>query len=140
MARTIESCPSVSDRIPNPVFKSVWEINRAKRQMLVLPLTRVSGPAPYGYQIVPGNSDIIEPIESVYEYIVQAREYLKTCSYNEVAVWLSKVTDKPISYNGLFNLMRLRQPAEEIIITKEDGKKGLLDRERREQLYTAALY
>ena len=55
---------------------------------------------PFGYKI-DDTGDYIVPIESELEALEQAKNYLKTCSLREVAIWLSRKTGRYISYVGL---------------------------------------
>ena len=55
---------------------------------------------PFGYKLSE-DTDYIEPIESELEALEKAKEYLKTCSLREVAIWLTKKTGRYISYVGL---------------------------------------
>ena len=55
---------------------------------------------PFGYKLAE-DTDYIEPIESELQALEKAKEYLKTCSLREVAIWLTKKTGRYISYVGL---------------------------------------
>ena len=55
---------------------------------------------PFGYKLSE-DTDYIEPIESELEALEKAKEYLKTCSLREVAIWLTKKAGRYISYVGL---------------------------------------
>ena len=55
---------------------------------------------PFGYKLSE-DTDYIEPIESELQALEKAKEYLKTCSLREVAIWLTKKTGRYISYVGL---------------------------------------
>ena len=55
---------------------------------------------PFGYKLAE-DPDYIEPIESELEALEEAKKFLKTCSYREVANWLSAKTKRYISYVGL---------------------------------------
>ena len=55
---------------------------------------------PFGYKLAE-DTDYIEPIESELEALEKAKEYLKTCSLRDVAIWLTKTTGRYISYVGL---------------------------------------
>ena len=55
---------------------------------------------PFGYKLSE-DTDYIEPIESELQALEKAKEYLKTCSLREVAIWLTRKTGRYISYVGL---------------------------------------
>ena len=55
---------------------------------------------PFGYKI-DDTGNYLVPIESELEALEQAKNYLKTCSLREVAIWLSRKTGRYISYVGL---------------------------------------
>ena len=55
---------------------------------------------PFGYKLAE-DTDYLVPIESELEALEQAKNYLKTCSLREVAIWLTRKTGRYISYVGL---------------------------------------
>ena len=55
---------------------------------------------PFGYKIDDTGNYLI-PIESELQALEKAKEYLKTCSLREVAIWLTRKTGRYISYVGL---------------------------------------
>ena len=55
---------------------------------------------PFGYKLAE-DTDYLVPIESELEALEHAKNYLKTCSLREVAIWLSRKTGRYISYVGL---------------------------------------
>ena len=55
---------------------------------------------PFGYKLSE-DTDYIEPIESELKALEEAKNYLKTCSLREVAIWLTRKTGRYISYVGL---------------------------------------
>ena len=63
-------------------------------------LKRKARTIPFGYKLSE-NIDYIEPIESELEALQKAKEYLKTCSYREVAQWLHRKTGRYLSHVGL---------------------------------------
>jgi hypothetical protein len=69
----------------------------------LLPQSKIKRKArtiPFGYKLSE-DTDYIEPIESELEALEKAKEYLKTCSLREVAIWLTRKTGRYISYVGL---------------------------------------
>ena len=63
-------------------------------------LKRKARTIPFGYKLSE-NIDYIEPIESELEALQEAKNYLKTCSYREVAQWLHRKTGRYLSHVGL---------------------------------------
>ena len=72
---------------------------------------------PFGYKLAE-DPDYIEPIESELKALEEAKEFLKTCSYREVAIWLTRKTGRYISYVGL----RKRVARDTASKTKEKGQ------------------
>jgi hypothetical protein len=78
---------------------------------------------PFGYKLAEDEGgytlpDYIEPIESELEALEEAKKFLKTCSYREVAIWLTRKTGRYISYVGL----RKRVARDTASKTKEKGQ------------------
>ena len=67
------------------------QLNRIKRKARIIP---------FGYKKDDTGNYLI-PIESELEALEKAKEYLKTCSLREVAIWLTKKAGRYISYVGL---------------------------------------
>ena len=63
-------------------------------------IPRKSRVIPFGYS-VDDTGKILLPIESELLALEKAKNYLKTCSYREVAKWLTATTKRYISYVGL---------------------------------------
>ena len=55
---------------------------------------------PFGYKLAE-DTQYIEPIELELQALEEAKNFLKTCSYREVAIWLTKKAGRYISYVGL---------------------------------------
>ena len=72
---------------------------------------------PFGYKLSE-DTDYIEPIESELQALEKAKEYLKTCSLREVAIWLTKKTGRYISYVGLRKRVKRDSTSE----TKENNQ------------------
>ena len=61
---------------------------------------------PFGYKLAEDEGgyslpDYLDPIESELQALEEAKNYLKTCSLREVAIWLTRKTGRYISYVGL---------------------------------------
>jgi hypothetical protein len=79
-------------------------------------IKRISKVIPFGYKQTE-TEKILEPVSEELEALEQAKNYLKTCSYREVAMWLHKKTGRYISHVGL------RQRIKRNITTKtEEGQ------------------
>ncbi len=65
---------------------------------------------PFGYELGEDGKTLL-PIQQELDAYTKAKQYLQTCSYREVASWLSATTKRPISAQGLrkkvLNLMFL---------------------------------
>ena len=55
---------------------------------------------PFGYKLSE-DTDFIESVDSELEALQEAKNYLKTCSYREVAQWLHRKTGRYLSHVGL---------------------------------------
>ena len=62
--------------------------------------TRKSSTIPYGYKL-DDNTKTLLPIEKELEAYTKAKTYLQSCSYREVASWLTATTGRKISPQGL---------------------------------------
>jgi len=63
-------------------------------------ILRKSRVIPFGYK-VDETGKLLIPILFELDALEQAKIYLKTCSYREVAKWLHRKTNRYISYVGL---------------------------------------
>ena len=72
---------------------------------------------PFGYKLAE-DTDYLVPIESELEALEQAKNYLKTCSLREVAIWLTRKTGRYISYLGLNKRVKRDTTSK----TKEDSQ------------------
>ena len=55
---------------------------------------------PFGYKLAE-DTQYIEPIELELQALEEAKNFLKTCSYREVAQWLHRKTGRYLSHVGL---------------------------------------
>ena len=62
---------------------------------------RIARTVPFGYKVSEQDEKILEPIQEELEAIEQAKQYIKSCSYREVAGWMEKKTGRYISAPGL---------------------------------------
>jgi hypothetical protein len=63
-------------------------------------IPRKSRVIPFGYK-VDNTGKLLIPILFELDALEEAKNYLKTCSYREVAKWLHRKTNRYISYVGL---------------------------------------
>ncbi len=61
---------------------------------------RVARVIPFGYK-QSDNPDYIEPVQEELDALEQARQYIKSSSYREVADWLFRKTGRRITGMGL---------------------------------------
>ena len=91
-------------------------------------LKRKSSTIPFGYKLSE-NKKYLESIEEELDALEQAKEYLKNCSYREVAHWLFKKTGRYISHVGLRKLNKKWQtlnPQNLKQIVEESGEIDIL--------------
>ena len=69
------------------------------------PVVRKSRQIPFGYEADPNDDTILLPIQEQLDALLEAKEYLKTCSYREVSRWLSAKTGRNITYQALHKLV-----------------------------------
>ena len=62
---------------------------------------RIARTVPFGYKVSEHDEKLLEPIQEELEAIEQAKQYLKSCSYREVAGWIERKTGRYISAPGL---------------------------------------
>jgi hypothetical protein len=62
---------------------------------------RIARTIPFGYKVNEQDDKLLEPIQEEIEVIEQAKQYIKNCSYREVAGWMEKKTGRYISAPGL---------------------------------------
>jgi hypothetical protein len=73
------------------------------------PIPRISRTIPFGYKVSEDDPDILIPVEIELEALEKAKKHLKRYSYREVAQWLSAVTGRSISYEGLKKRIAVEQ-------------------------------
>jgi hypothetical protein len=101
------------NRVPKTQFKNLDAINRVKKMMLGLPIMRVRSDIPFAYKVDPNNSQVLLPIDEHFKLLRKGWEYLHTCSFQEVAMWISKESGHDISYEGLRLIYQYRFPLPE---------------------------
>lgn len=93
---------------------------RRRRMRLGLPVPKTSGSnPPYGYKVDEKNPEMYVFIPELFQYLIRAREYVKTCSYRETAGWLT-AKGYPITYEALAKIMRERHPLDEALLPFEE--------------------
>ncbi len=115
----------------NPKYHFPGDLKALERQLRIslgLPFFgRMGGQIPYGYDYN-GTNDCYEPYPEVFHLLVQAKKYLYTSSLRETSEWLNFKTEKlgyqiRISHMGLRNLMILRPPYTECMLTVAEREK-----------------
>jgi hypothetical protein len=69
------------------------------------PVVRKSRQIPFGYEADSNDDTILLPIQEQLDALLEAKEYLKTCSYREVSRWLSAKTGRTITHQALHKLI-----------------------------------
>ena len=64
-------------------------------------IPRVARTVPFGYEVDPEDEDFLLPIEIQLNALDIAKQHLRQYSYREVAMWLTKETERYISHTGL---------------------------------------
>ena len=67
---------------------------------------RVARTIPYGYKVNDEDDKMLDPIPEELEAIEQAKQYIKSCSYREVAGWMQRKTGRYISAPGLMKVLK----------------------------------
>ena len=78
---------------------------------------------PFGYKLSE-DTDFIEPVDSELQALQEAKNYLKTCSYREVAQWLHRKTGRYLSHVGLKRRV-IRDPASEAQKESTEQSEGI---------------
>jgi hypothetical protein len=89
--------------------------------MILIKIKRKARTIPFGYKLSE-DTDYIESIDSELQALEQAKIYLKTCSYREVAKWLTAKTGRYISYVGLNKRVKRDSTSEAKENSTEKGK------------------
>ena len=63
--------------------------------------TRKTSTIPFGYKLDEKDNKTLLPIPEELEAYTKAKDYLQSCSYREVASWLTATTGRKISAQGL---------------------------------------
>ena len=63
--------------------------------------TRKTSTIPFGYKLDETDKKTLLPIPEELEAYTKAKDYLQSCSYREVASWLTATTGRKISAQGL---------------------------------------
>ena len=64
-------------------------------------IPRVSRHVPFGYEVDPEEDDYLLPVPQELEALDIAKKHLRQYSYRQVAIWLTNMTGRSISYRGL---------------------------------------
>tara|TARA_R100000781_G_C4067226_1_gene123215 strand:+ start:807 stop:1097 length:291 start_codon:yes stop_codon:yes gene_type:complete len=85
-------------------------------------IKKVSRIIPFGYK---QSEDInyLDEIPSELEALDQAKKYLETCSYREVAEWLHRKTNRYISHVGLRKRIQRNITTETKKDSQDEGEK-----------------
>jgi len=72
-------------------------------------IARVSRTVPFGYTIDTKNDKLLLPVFIELEALELAKRHLKQYAYKDVAIWLTKQTDRYISSEGLRKRIKVEQ-------------------------------
>lgn len=109
--------------LPKPDFNSIEDLDRLRNIMLGLPILKKSSQVPFGYEVSRNNPLYLIPVQREFDLLVEAKKHLKTCSFTEVAQWLTEHTGRPISHEGLYKIMKHRAPDDRATLPLDDREK-----------------
>jgi hypothetical protein len=72
-------------------------------------IARVSRTIPFGYTIDEANDKLLQPVFIELEALELAKRHLKQYAYKDVAIWLTKQTNRYISGEGLRKRIKVEQ-------------------------------
>ena len=72
-------------------------------------IARVSRTVPFGYEIDKENDKLLQPVFIELEALELAKRHLKQYTYKDVAIWLTKQTERYISSEGLRKRIKVEQ-------------------------------
>jgi len=107
------------------VYTTIQEMDRHKRFRLGLPIRRKSRKIPWGYIESEDDVMILEPVDKMFEMLVEAKKQLNNVSYKAIADWLVDRTGVPITCWGVPKLLENRSPFDEAALPREEREKFL---------------
>ena len=66
-----------------------------------VPIPRISRVIPFGYKVSEDDPNLLLPIPLELQAIEEAKKYIKRFSYRDIANWITAVTGRSISHEGL---------------------------------------
>lgn len=111
------------NKIPRPAFRDKETLDRHKRILLGLPVNKSRDRIPWGYIQDPKYKTNLLPNINALRLLYKAKEYLKTCSFLEVARWLSIETGASITHEGLRLILLDRFPFPEIMLPDDERER-----------------
>ncbi len=66
-----------------------------------VPIPRISRVIPFGYKVSEDNPNLLIPIPLELQAIEEAKKHVKRFSYRDIANWITAVTGRSISHEGL---------------------------------------
>ena len=79
-------------KLPKPTYGDDYDFQ---------PVVKLGGVVPFGYKVSEDDPDILLPIEEELLALEKAKKLLKEYSLREVSSWLTNVTGRCISHEGL---------------------------------------
>ena len=104
-----------------------WELPKPKKgkEKEWHTVAKVSQTIPFGYEVDPDNDKLLLPIPYELEALELAKRHLNQYSYREVAIWLTKHTDRCISHMGLKRRVEIDRRRKKAAIIKRRLAKRL---------------
>lgn len=66
-----------------------------------VPIPRISRVIPFGYKVSEDDPNLLLPIPLELQAIEEAKKHIKRFSYRDIANWITAVTGRSISHEGL---------------------------------------
>ena len=106
------------------VYSKLSDLDRHRSMRLGLPVRRKSRSIPWGYVAHEKDPKLLEPVDSMFVLLVEAKKQLDDVTYKDIAEWLTSRTGVKISNWGIQQVYETRMPFNE----------AALPRAKREQL------
>ena len=87
-------------------------------------LKRRTSTIPFGYKLA-DDPKYLEEIPNELTALKEAKDYLKNCSYREVATWLHRKTGRKISHVGLRKICQKSNHQNQNLIPEENEALGV---------------
>lgn len=87
----------------------IWILPKPTAKNNYAKIPRIARTIPFGYVVDEEDPEWLKPVPLELEALEKAKEYLKQYSLRQVAAWITKVTGREISHNGLSKRIKSEQ-------------------------------